>query len=151
MAVTPEQLRDPKFGRVGVSASVMDYNALNIATRDERQGSVFDGHCRPYDIWAIEYGYKGNHAGDRRPNWPRPCRALEAATPTQPMKTPASCRLSKASTRVVNRSDLSSDPLGFYEKRFTVIRELWDRVQAKELPAGTSTNNCAATSSAASC
>jgi hypothetical protein len=39
MAVTPEQLRDSKYGaEMGVSASVMDYNALNIATKDERQG-----------------------------------------------------------------------------------------------------------------
>ena len=51
----------------------------------------------------------------------------------------------------VNRSDLSGDPLGFCEKRFAVIRELWDRVQAERAAGWHQVRAVAATSSVASC
>lgn len=139
MAVTPEQLRDPKFGaEVGVSASVMDYNALNIATKDERQGQYSMVTVGPYDIWAIEYGYKETTPETEKAELAKTLsRALEPQLAYATDEDAGFMPIVEGIDPEVNRSDLSSDPLGFYEKRFTVIRELWDRVQAKELPAGT--------------
>lgn len=139
LAVTPEQLRDPKFGaEVGVSASVMDYNALNIATRDERQGQYSMVTVGPYDIWAIEYGYKETTPETEQAELGKTlARALEPQLAYATDEDAGFMPIVEGIDPEVNRSDLSSDPLGFYEKRFTVIRELWDRVQAKELPAGT--------------
>ena len=139
MAVTPEQLRDPKFGaEVGVSASVMDYNALNIATRDERQGQYSMVTVGPYDIWAIEYGYKETTPETEKAELAKTLsRALEPQHAYATDEDAGFMPIVEGIDPEVNRSDLSSDPLGFYEKRFAVIRELWDRVQAKELPAGT--------------
>ena len=139
MAVSPDQLRDPKFGaEVGVSASVMDYNALNIATKDERQGQYSMVTVGPYDIWAIEYGYKETTPETEKTELAK--TLSRSNEPTLAYATDEDAGFMPIVEGIdpdVNRSDLSSDPLGFYEKRFTVIRELWDRVQSRELPPGT--------------
>ncbi len=40
-----------------LSASVMDYEPVNIAPPGQRQGSYYTMLPGPYDDWAIEYGY----------------------------------------------------------------------------------------------
>ncbi len=139
MSITPEQLRDPAFGaEVGVSSSVMDYNALNIATKDERQGQYSMVTVGPYDIWAVEYGYK-----ETTPETEKTELAKTLARSNEPLLAYATDEdagfmpIVEGIDPDVNRSDLSSDPLGFYEKRFTIIRELWDRIQDRPLPVGT--------------
>lgn len=58
-AYTLAQLRDPAFTRKhGISSSVMDYNAINLAPPGKPQGAFFQLKPGPYDDWAIEYGYK---------------------------------------------------------------------------------------------
>ena len=117
----------------------MDYNALNIATRDERQGQYSMVTVGPYDIWAIEYGYKETTPETEKAELAKTLcpRAGTAARLRHRRRRRLHADRRRVLTRKSNRSDLSSDPFGFYEKRFAVIRELWDRVQAKELPAGT--------------
>ncbi|MCI0334294.1 MAG: zinc-dependent metalloprotease [Planctomycetes bacterium] len=52
-------LNDPeKTAKTGIGASVMDYNPVNIMPDGKRQGDFFSTTIGPYDIWAIEYGYK---------------------------------------------------------------------------------------------
>ncbi len=138
-AITPEQLTDAKFGaEFGVSASVMDYNAVNIATKGERQGQYSMVTVGAYDIWAVEYGYQ-----ETTPETERVALAKTMSRATEPAlaygtdEDAGFLPIVEGIDPEVNRSDLSSDPLGFYEKRFAVIHELWDRVQAKQLPDGT--------------
>jgi hypothetical protein len=53
------ELNDPsKTAETGISASVMDYNPVNIMPEGEKQGDFFSTTIGPYDMWAIEYGYK---------------------------------------------------------------------------------------------
>jgi hypothetical protein len=47
-----------KTHKTGLGGSVMDYNAINIMPKDETQGDYFSTTIGPYDMWAIEYGYK---------------------------------------------------------------------------------------------
>lgn len=49
----PDKVKD-----TGLLSSVMDYDAINIAPKGEKQGDYFTTTIGPYDIWAIEYGYK---------------------------------------------------------------------------------------------
>ena len=42
----------------GASTSVMDYIPANIMPRGSTQGDYYAAKIGPYDIWAIEYGYK---------------------------------------------------------------------------------------------
>jgi hypothetical protein len=41
----------------GLSASVMDYEAVNVAPPGREQTMFFQSRPGPYDDWAIEYGY----------------------------------------------------------------------------------------------
>ena len=53
----------------GLGASVMDYNPVNIMPEGKKQGDFFSTTIGPYDMWAIEYGYKplkgGSPDGER--------------------------------------------------------------------------------------
>ena len=42
----------------GGSTSVMDYIPVNIMPKGKTQGDYYSARLGPYDIWAIEYGYK---------------------------------------------------------------------------------------------
>ncbi|WP_100615725.1 zinc-dependent metalloprotease [Confluentibacter citreus] len=56
---SPEQLNDAAFisGKC-LTASVMDYAALNITRDRSKQGQYDDVAVGPYDHWAIQLGYK---------------------------------------------------------------------------------------------
>ncbi|OYX23344.1 MAG: hypothetical protein B7Z06_10360 [Flavobacteriales bacterium 32-35-8] len=56
---SPEQLNDADFikGKC-LTASVMDYAALNITRDRTKQGQYDDVAVGPYDLWAIQLGYK---------------------------------------------------------------------------------------------
>ncbi|WP_111307179.1 zinc-dependent metalloprotease [Confluentibacter sediminis] len=56
---SPDQLNDAEFikGKC-LTASVMDYAALNITRDRTKQGQYDDVAVGPYDLWAIELGYK---------------------------------------------------------------------------------------------
>jgi hypothetical protein len=47
-----------KTSKTGLSASVMDYNPVNIVPEGATQGDYYCTTIGPYDYWAIEYGYK---------------------------------------------------------------------------------------------
>ncbi len=47
-----------KTAETGIGASVMDYNPVNIMPEGMPQGDFFSTTVGPYDMWAIEYGYK---------------------------------------------------------------------------------------------
>jgi hypothetical protein len=47
----------------GLGASVMDYNPVNIMPEGMKQGDFYSTTIGPYDMWAIEYGYKNLKGG----------------------------------------------------------------------------------------
>lgn len=55
---SPEELATPELieGKC-LTASVMDYAALNITKDRSKQGQYDDVTVGPYDIWAIQFGY----------------------------------------------------------------------------------------------
>jgi hypothetical protein len=59
-----DELNDSaKTGGTGIGASVMDYNPVNIMPEGKTQGDFFCTTIGPYDMWAIEYGYKPIQGG----------------------------------------------------------------------------------------
>ncbi|VAW00738.1 FIG01042089: hypothetical protein, partial [hydrothermal vent metagenome] len=42
---------------VGLTGSVMDYPAINVARKGQKQGDFYTDRPGPYDLWAIEFGY----------------------------------------------------------------------------------------------
>ena len=60
-----QDVHNPEItGKVGVTASVMEYPAINLAPLGVEQGDYYDTIPWPYDIWAIKYGYTPNLSED---------------------------------------------------------------------------------------
>jgi hypothetical protein len=56
---SPLEINDKnKTSERGITASVMDYPAVNIAVDKSKQGYYFTTKPGVYDLWAIEFGYK---------------------------------------------------------------------------------------------
>ena len=61
-----EQLNDTEtIKKNGMLSSVMDYDPANIVPQGQKQGNYFTPTIGPYDIWAIEYGYKPLSGGTK--------------------------------------------------------------------------------------
>ena len=57
--LTPDELQDADVGRQhGLTGSVMDYPAINVAPPGGQQGLFYTMKPGPYDVWAIQYGYQ---------------------------------------------------------------------------------------------
>ncbi|MFY8020290.1 MAG: zinc-dependent metalloprotease, partial [Bacteroidia bacterium] len=58
----PSLLNNKELTRqIGLTASVMDYPAVNVALDKNKQGDYFTTRPGPYDLWAIQFGYsQGN-------------------------------------------------------------------------------------------
>ena len=135
---TTAQLRDKAFTeKYGISGSVMDYNANNIALTGEAQGEFVPRTLGPYDYWAIEYAYKPIASTDEavelrriasRSTEPLLAYADDAETGGNPGNDGIDPR--------VNRFDLGDDPLAYYQRRLQLSRELWQRVQDRGVRPG---------------
>ena len=130
-----QQLADPAFTKKnGMSGSVMDYNPFNIAPKGEKQGEYVMSTLGPYDYWAIEYAYKPIPAGEEEATL-----AKIAARSTEPLLAYGTDEDSYGQGDPdVNVFDLGSDALTYFKRRMTNTRELWDRLQTKQLPVGES-------------
>nr|WP_326528320.1 zinc-dependent metalloprotease [Rhodoferax sp.] len=136
--ITQAQLRDKLFTeKYGISSSVMDYNAYNIAVKGELQGSFNNTTLGAYDYWAIEYAYKPIESSRE---------ALElnriASRSTEPQLAYADDADAggfgpyDGMDPMTNRFDLGDDPLAYYKKRLQLSKELWARVQNRKPVAG---------------
>ncbi|MDY0743250.1 zinc-dependent metalloprotease [Paucibacter sp. R3-3] len=134
LLLTQAQLENKGYTEAnGLSGSVMDYNALNIAAHGESQGSYHDTTLGPYDYWAIEYAYK---------TLPKETEAADLAKIAKRGETEPGLAYADdidagvggyydGMDPMVNRFDLGNDPLAFFKRRLQLSRELWTRVQAK--------------------
>lgn len=136
--VTQAQLNDKTYTeKNGISNSVMDYNAYNIALKGEQQASFNNTTLGAYDYWAIEYAYKPLEASRE---------ALElnhiASRSTEPQLAYADDEDAggfgpyDGMDPMANRFDLGDDPLAYYKKRLKLSQELWARVQNRKPIAG---------------
>lgn len=134
---TLEQLEDKEFTKKnGFAGSVMEYNALNIATKGRKQGEYVMSGIGPYDEWAIEYAYKVIDPAKEqeellkiasRSNEPKLAFANDLDAGLGPIE---------GMDPEVNRRDLGADPLAFAARRMELSRELWDRLQERKLKPG---------------
>ncbi|MGB8855728.1 MAG: zinc-dependent metalloprotease [Burkholderiales bacterium] len=133
-----EQIADREFTRQnGLTGSVMDYNGLNIAARGQRQGEYVMSNLGPYDYWAIEYAYKPIDEISEKAELQK--IASRSAEPQLAYATDHEAGFGGVLEGIdpeVNRRDLGADPLAFYQHRLVLSRELWDRLQQKQLKPG---------------
>ena len=136
--VKREQLRDKAFTEAnGISGSVMDYNAYNLAANGERTATLNNTTLGPYDYWAIEYAYKPIDPAKEKAELER-----IASRSTEPLLAYADdadaggIPGNDGIDPLANRFDLGDDPLEYYKKRLVLSRELWQRVQERAPQAG---------------
>ncbi|WP_372755100.1 zinc-dependent metalloprotease [Mariniflexile sp.] len=133
---SPTQLNDPEFieGKC-LTASVMDYAALNITRDRSKQGQYDDVAVGPYDIWAIQLGYKPFQSEDER-------QALlnESTKPehifgndADDMRAPG-----KAIDPRVNVSDQSNDQITWAIDRLELSNDLMKNAKTKFTKSGES-------------
>ncbi len=120
-----DELNDTdKTKNTGVTGSVMDYNPANIVPKDVKQGDYFSTTIGPYDMWAIEYGYKvfsGTEADELKKI------ASRCAEPELAYATDEDTR-GIDSDPLSNRYDLGKEPLEFSKRRAKLIGDLWPQL-----------------------
>ena len=133
---TQAQLSDPVFTRAnGLGGSIMDYEAYNVALDSEPQGEYVRNTIGPYDYWAIEYAYRELPAESEKADLAR-----IAARSTEPLLAYGTDEEvagdGDGMDPTVNQRDLGADPLEFARRRIALTRELFDRLQKRQLPVG---------------
>jgi hypothetical protein len=129
-----ERLSDPAFtAENGLAGSVMDYPPVNLAPQGERQGQYHQSTLGPYDYWAIEYAYAPLEPATEAQDLAR----IAARGATDPLLAFSSDQESAAGIDpAASLFDFGDEPLAYLERRFRLSRELWARLQAKELAPG---------------
>jgi hypothetical protein len=135
---TPAQLADKAFVEAnGLSSSVMDYNAFNLAVKGEVQGSFGQSTLGAYDYWAIEYAYRPLDAAQEPAELARiAARSTEPELAFADDVDAGGFGPYDGMDPLANRFDLGDDPLAYFRKRLTLSQELWTRVQDRTPQAG---------------
>ncbi|GAB4452310.1 MAG: hypothetical protein OHK0029_02970 [Armatimonadaceae bacterium] len=116
-----EDLKNPELVRnAGTSASVMDYNAFNIAAIREKDVDFFSQTVGTYDLWAIEYGYTALPSVSEEPMLKR--IASRSNEPGHAYQSDEAAFVA-LDPRVVP-GDISSDPLAYWGRVITMSRYL---------------------------
>lgn len=136
--LSPEELQNPEITRtLGMVGSVMDYVSPNLAPPGKPQGDYFPTKLGPYDIWAIEYGYKPLNAVSPEAEL-RELRqiAQRAAEPELAYGTDED--FISGLDPAVNIFDLSSDPLTYAQWQFENAQAMWSRLNRRSPAPGES-------------
>jgi hypothetical protein len=125
-----------KTAATGASTSVMDYIPVNIVPRGKTQGDYYTAKLGPYDLWAIEYGYKPIAAGTPEAELPELDKiAGRSGEPPLAYATDEETEFGDPDP-LSNRFDLGNDPLEFARSRAELVAQVMpviaDRMTAKE-------------------
>lgn len=117
--------------KIGLIGSVMDYPTINISLDRTKQGNYFTTKPGPYDLWAIEYGYR---EFDEKLEETELNKILNRSTePSLAFGNDADdMRASgKAIDPHVMVDDLSSDAIGYAEERFKLVNNVMPKLKVK--------------------
>ncbi|MCI1190726.1 zinc-dependent metalloprotease [Calidifontimicrobium sp. SYSU G02091] len=127
-AVAHALLRDAAHTRAhGISASVMDYNPINLPLAGEPMAALVQGGLGAYDHWAIEYAYAPLSEADEQ----AALEAIAARGRDDPALAFGDDIDAAGLDPRVNRFDLGDDALAFVERRIALTHELWQRTQQR--------------------
>ncbi len=134
--LTLDEMNDPaKTKDTGLSGSVMDYAPANLMPQSMKQGDYFSTTIGPYDLWAIEYGYKPLSGGTDG-------EVAELKKIAARSGEPALAYATDEDTRGIdpdplsNRFDLGKDPIAYAKLRAQLISEQWPKVIEETAKAG---------------
>ncbi len=126
---TPEQLADADFieGKA-LTASIMDYAAINVTNDRSKQGQYYDTAVGPYDVWAIEFGYKDfKNEAEKDALLSRSTEpALIFGNDADDMRSPG-----KAIDPRVMTGDLSNDQITYSINRFELVNTMMKDIKGR--------------------
>jgi hypothetical protein len=129
-AYTEAQLSDVEFTRAnGTTASVMEYNAINLPRPGERGGMPFQTVLGPYDYWAIEYAYKPLAPAEESAELLRIAARSNEPLLAYGSDEDASFGIDPETIQL----DLGSDPIAYAAKRLDIARDLFRRQETRTL------------------
>ena len=132
---TDQQLSDPVFTAAhGVSGSVMEYAAVNLAapgTPKDKLPAAFNTTLGPYDYWAIEYAYKPVPAEHEKAELAK--IAARSAEPLLAYGTDEDNFLGVDPESL--QFDLGNDAVAFAKKRVGIARDMLARQESRTLGA----------------
>jgi hypothetical protein len=125
--------------KIGLIGSVMDYPAINVALDRSKQGDYYTTKAGPYDLWAIEFGYKPftNETEEQaalrdilsRSTDPK----LAFGNDADDMRSPGN-----GIDPRINVNDLTNDPLTYAEERFKLVNNIMPKLVSKYSKTGQS-------------
>lgn len=120
-----ENLHDAGLGVL--TASVMDYNPINIARKGQKQGTYMQTVLGPYDYWAIEYAYVPiDPSGSESEAAVLARIASRAAEPELQYGTDEDAFGGpRGMDPSASRFDLGANSIDYYEGRIALAHELW--------------------------
>lgn len=124
-----------KTKETGLTGSVMDYSPVNIVPKGEKQGDYFSTTIGPYDMWAIEYGYKPLPGGTEGEANELRKLAARSAEPQLAYATDEDTRGIDPDP-LSNRYDMGNDTIEYAKQRAKLIGELWPTVIDRATPDG---------------
>ena len=130
-AYSEAQLSDPEFTREhGISASVMDYQPVNLPRPGQPGGARFQLALGPYDYWAIEYGYAALPADDEA----QALAAIAGRSGGDPLLAYGTDEDNYLGIDPESlQFDLGGDVLEFAKKRFAIAHDLLQRQESRRL------------------
>jgi hypothetical protein len=130
-ANNPEKTKD-----TGLLSSVMDYAPANIAPKGVKQGLYYSQTIGPYDLWAIEYGYKPIAGGSPEGELTELKKiASRSGEPQLAYSTDEDTRGIDPDP-LSNRFDLGKDTLEWAKMQAKVIGELWPTILTRAVSEG---------------
>jgi len=122
-----EDVHKPEItSKVGVTSSVMEYPAINLAPLGYEQGDYYDIVPGPYDKWAIKFGYTPNLTKEERRS------ILSESNKPEHMFANDSEDMRSAGYGIDPRAminDLTNDPITYSAQRIELVNHA-----QKELP-----------------
>jgi hypothetical protein len=117
-----------KTREIGMGSSVMDYYPVNIVPKGTKQGFYYTPTIGPYDMWAIEYGYKPVGGGDSEGELPELKKiASRSGEPNLAYSTDEDTR-GIDSDPLSNRFDLGNDTVAYARRTAKVVSEAWPKL-----------------------
>jgi hypothetical protein len=116
---------------IGSMGSVMDYPAINIALDKKNQGDYYTTKAGPYDLWAIEYGYRqftteAEAAGLNKILSRSTEPQLVFGNDGDDMRAPGS-----GIDPRINVNDFTNDAIAYAEDRFKIANNLMGKLVSK--------------------
>jgi hypothetical protein len=137
--LSPAQVNDTSLThKIGMMGSVMDYPAINFALDKTKQGDFYTTKAGPYDLWAIEFGYRQFKPEEEAAGLDK---ILLRSTEPQlafgndgdDMRTPGS-----GIDPRININDFTNDAIGYAEERFKIVNNLMGKLVTKYTKPGKS-------------